>query len=101
MGGLSVWHTPSPLKSGGPLPRIPPLYDTLTGVKKGVNPLNLVKSFLNKKSPFMFKKLFGKKSLKVGIPPICQNKFLGKILIIWTFFIILKKWKKYVQNVGF
>ena len=70
MGGLWDWHTPSPLENGGPLPRIPPLTDTMTGVKKGVNPLNLVKSFLIKKSPYMSKKLFGKKSLKSRDTPL-------------------------------
>ena len=61
---------PLPLNMMGPLPRIPPLTDTLTGVKKGVNPLNLVKSFLIKKSPYMSKKLFGKKSLKSRDTPL-------------------------------
>jgi hypothetical protein len=28
----------------------------------------------------MFKKLFGKKSLKVGIPPYTENKFSGNFL---------------------
>ena len=47
MGGLSVWHTPSPLKSGGPLPRIPPLIGHNVRVKRGVNPVNQIKTFLN------------------------------------------------------
>ena len=33
-----LWHTPSPSFNGGPLPRILPLPDTMSGVKRGVNP---------------------------------------------------------------
>jgi hypothetical protein len=52
----------------------------LSGPKRGVNPLNLDKSFLFEKSPYMSIKFFGKKSLKVRIPPYSKNKFSGKIL---------------------
>ena len=42
MGGPPVWYTPLPLKSGGPLPRIPPLIGHNVRVKRGVNPPNQV-----------------------------------------------------------
>ena len=96
-GGLSDWHTTPSLKCGGPLPRIPPLTDTMSGVKKGVNPLNLVKSFLIKKSPYMSKKLFGKKSLKSRDTPIFKNKFSGKFLRNldnWSIFVLWKHFKE-------
>jgi len=79
MGGLSVWHTPSPLKCGGPLPRIPPLTDTMTGVKKGVNPLNLDKSFLFEKPPLYINKIFWEKFEKSqNTPHILKINFLEK-----------------------
>ena len=60
---------PPPIKRGGPLPRIPPLSDIKSGVKRGVNPLNLVKSFLIEKFPCIPLKFFGKKSFKSEISP--------------------------------
>ncbi len=91
MGGLSNWHTPSPLKCGGSLPRIPPLTDTMSGVKRGVNPLNLVKSFLIEKSPYMSIKFFGKKSLKRWATPIFKNKFSGNFLENPSIYNLMKK----------
>ena len=78
-GGPSVWHTTPPLNNGGPLPRIPPLTDTMSGVKKGVNPLNLAILFLNKKWPLYPVKIFlGKKLLILKYPLYVKINFWEK-----------------------
>jgi len=46
----------------------------------------------------MFKKLFGKKSLKVGIPPYTENKFSGKILTNSDIHFIIESLKHYIMK---
>jgi len=59
-GSLPTIYPSPPLKHPLPTPVSPLLYDTLSGGKRGVNPLNLDKSFLFEKSPLYVEKIFWK-----------------------------------------
>jgi hypothetical protein len=80
MVGVPTYYIPlPPTKTPPPYPRIPPLYDTLSGGKRGVNPLNLDKSFLFEKSPLYVDKIFWEKFEKTEVDPhILKINFLEK-----------------------